>query len=210
MGAVAGLDEWDRMHLVYLIAVLMAVLLMTGSRFGSVGWRSAAKMALMWVAIFGTGFVLFSFRGEFRDLGMRLLSEADPARPVSQGDAIAIRRSADGHFRVRASVNGAPVPFVIDSGASGIALTRTAAAAAGINLASLDFSGVAMTASGMTRTASARLDSFSVGPISLGAMSAVVLPIDGGDSLLGMSFLNALKSWRVEGDQMLLIPHSAP
>jgi aspartyl protease family protein len=89
------------------------------------------KMALAWVAIFGTAFALFSFRSEFSALGSRLKAEAIGS-PVQVGEELRIPMAEDGHFWVEANVNGQEAPFLVDSGATVTTVSRETADRAGL------------------------------------------------------------------------------
>src|ERR1700752_3892081 len=77
----------------------------------------ALKMLLAWAAIFGVGFILFSFRSEFSSFRQRVKAEA-MGTAVSDGQAVRIPIAEDGHFWVDAKVNGHSLRFMVDSGAS--------------------------------------------------------------------------------------------
>src|SRR4051794_36089855 len=91
------------------------------------------KMVLAWVAIFGAGFVLFSFRSEFSSFGQRLKAEA-MGTAIAQGKTVRIPMADDGHFWVDAKVNGHSLRFMVDSGASVTTVSTRAARAAGMTI----------------------------------------------------------------------------
>ncbi len=62
-------------------------------------------MALAWIAIFGAGFVLFTFRDDLGYVAQRLKAEATGA-PVVQGEEVRIPMAIDGHFWVDGTLNG--------------------------------------------------------------------------------------------------------
>ena len=115
---------------------------------------------------------------------------------------ITLDRNFDGHFYADAQVNGVPVHFLIDTGATGIALTHEDAQRAVIPMAGT--SGViGMGAGGELTGEIVMLDRVSLGPKEVQGMRAAV--IDGGDqSLLGQSFLSQFASVSIEGDKMVL------
>ena len=104
-----------------------------------------------------------------------------------------LRRGRDGHFHLTAQVNGAPVRFLVDTGASDVVLTRDDAVRVGLDPARLDFTRRAMTANGPVMTAPVRLDRVAVGELEARTVPAVV---GGGElfqSLLGMSYLDGFR-----------------
>ena len=164
------------------------------------------KMALAWIAIFGAAFVLFLFRDEGRAVWARATAELSGNAGQTVGKTLRIKKSDDGHFWVRASVNGKPVQFLIDSGATTTTLTREAAADAGIESAG-GFPVMVETANGTVEAQRARMARLDVGPIAQQDAPALIGGGDMGDTnLLGMSFLSSLKSWRVEGATLVLEP----
>lgn len=188
------------MNAVYLALCLILV----GSAL--IGMRlplgKAIKMALAWVAIFGIGFALFAFRGEFSTLGARLKAEATGA-PIESGGDVRIAMRDDGHFWITATVNGQAAPFLVDSGASITTVSAAVAAAAGIEtgmrVARVE------TANGAVRMPVALVERFEVGPI---VRPDFTIHVNSRDDInvLGMNFLSSLGSWRVEGTMLVLQP----
>src|SRR6476660_2083958 len=91
------------------VYILMAVMLVIGSLMHR--REPAAKMitmALAWIAIFGAGFVLFTFRDNFGWVAQRLKAEA-VGTPVVEGRETRIPMAIDGHFWVEGRVNGQKV-----------------------------------------------------------------------------------------------------
>src|SRR3954462_1064946 len=112
------------------VYILMAIMLVLGSLMSR--REPAAKMltmALAWIAIFGAGFVLFTFRDDFGWVAQRLKAEA-VGSPVQQGRETRIPMAIDGHFWVDAKVNGKDVKFLVDSGATMTTMDRATAKAA--------------------------------------------------------------------------------
>ncbi len=103
---------------------------------------------------------------------------------------VEIPRRFDGHYYMTLDVNGAPVEFVVDTGATEIVLTKEDAAKAGLNIETLQFFGRANTANGTVRTAPVRLDEVNIGGISDRNLPAYVNEGELFQSLLGMSYLS--------------------
>ena len=162
------------------------------------------KMALAWLAIFAAVFVLFLFRDEARAIWNRATNELSGTAPVVVGQSVRIKKSDDGHFHVRASVNGKPIEFLIDSGATTTTLSAAAAANAGVE-PSGGFAVMVRTANGMVEAQRAEIALLTIGPITQANAPALIGGGEMGDTnLLGMSFLSSLKSWRVEEGQLVL------
>ena len=127
-----------------------------------------------------------------------------PRQSVAQGGEIIVPMSADGHYYLTLEVNGTPVRFVVDTGASEIVLTTEDAARIGIDPESLIYSGRAMTANGMVETAPVRLASVALGGVVDEAVRAVVNRGDLFESLLGMSYLRRFERLEITGGQLRL------
>ncbi len=119
------------------------------------------------------------------------------------GNAVTLDRHWDGHFYADAEVNGQRIHFLVDTGASVIALSRDDARRAGI-ATSIGMPGVVGEgASGDVHGEVAMLDRVSLGSTTARDMQAIVL--DGGSqSLLGQSVLSKFASVEIHGDRMVL------
>lgn len=170
--------------------------------------------ALVWVAVVLGGFALFYFFDDIKTAlgpeGSTALSRAE--RPESavkpQGFAREVRLKADarGHFVFDANVNDRPATFVADTGATLVVLTYEDAARLGLSPHSLDFSGLAQTANGVSHIAPVMLDRLRVEDITVHDVPAAVAEKGAlGTSLLGMSFLNRLKSFQMQGSELILV-----
>lgn len=112
-----------------------------------------------------------------------------------------LRRAPDGHFYADAMVNGAEVRFVVDTGASVVALTREDAQRAGLAFPTERLRAIG--AGGEIEVMPVTLDRVAIGPIEAHGVPAVVgeqLPM----SLLGQSFLGRLGAVEIHGDGMTL------
>ena len=140
---------------------------------------------------------------------------AAPSRPGEQVAMSAPRASAPpsntivytanerGHVVLDAAVNGAPVRMLVDTGASLVTLTPADARAAGINPASLAFSGHVQTANGTARMAPVMLREIRIGQLSIYDVPACVLEhLD--VSLLGMSFLSRLQGYEMRDGKLTI------
>jgi len=123
---------------------------------------------------------------------------------VTGSGEVSIPRAFDGHYYLTLEINGAPIRFVVDTGATDMVLTPQDATAAGLDTAQLRYTGRAMTANGMVQTAPVRLDLVEVGPISDRYVPAVVNGSPMQESLLGMSYLDRFDRIEITGGQMVL------
>ena len=157
-----------------------------------------ARYALSWGFLIVAGVVMVGLWPELRQTVMPQQSV------VTDAGEISIPRGFDGHYYLTLQINGAPVRFVVDTGATDMVLTPQDAARAGVNTADLRYTNRAMTANGMVQTAPVRLDVVEVGPISDRNVPAVVNGSPMQESLLGMSYLNRFSRISIENGHMLL------
>ncbi len=200
------LDSEQRLsQVVYLVALL--ALVAPGVAIGVKGqMHKALKYAAFWAGLLAVVFVLYTFRDVAAPVFSRLQAELVPsaAQEGPQGEII-ITRGQDGHFYVDGYVNGEAVHFLVDTGASRVALSQEDARRAGLATADLKYNIPVATANGLTMNAAVRLDSVAIPPLVVHDVRASVAKRGRlTQSLLGMSFLKALNGYRVEGDQLIL------
>jgi len=133
--------------------------------------------------------------------GSAMVVEQSPGGPAE----VKIRKRLDGHFTVKAEVNGAATTMIVDTGASTIVLSPEDAKRAGIDVSRLNFTVPVITANGRTVAAKVRLNTVAVGPLQREDVDALVAePKALNESLLGMSFLGRLRSYEFSGDFLTL------
>ena len=186
------------------VYLLMAIMLVLG---GLMARREpAAKMitmALAWIAIFGAGFVLFTFRDNLGWVAQRLKAEA-VGTPVEQGKETRVPMAIDGHFWVTAKLNGHDVKFLVDSGATTTTIDRATAKAAGIEVSGRRDRYV-RTGNGVIRVSSGRADELTVGTITRRNLGLEIADHDD-LNVLGMNYLSSLSRWGVEGRWLVMAP----
>jgi aspartyl protease family protein len=115
-----------------------------------------------------------------------------------------IQRGSNGHFSVEAEVDGRRMEFLIDTGASVIALRERDAARLGIHPAQREYTARVSTANGMVRAAPVELNRVDVGSLTVRNVQALVLPDEAlGQNLLGMSFLSRVR-WEHRDGRLVL------
>ncbi|CAA9490159.1 MAG: hypothetical protein AVDCRST_MAG09-114 [uncultured Sphingomonas sp.] len=182
--------------------LLMALMLVAGSligRRGRVG--SMLTMALAWLAIFGAGFVVFTFRDDLGYVAQRLRSEAT-GQPVEVGRQIRIPMAIDGHFWVEGQVNDVPVRFLIDSGATMTTVDQATAMQTGLRI-DPNRGQLVRTGNGIIRVALGRARTLNVKDIERENMAIHVAANDD-LNVLGMNWLSTLRRWSVEGRWLIL------
>jgi aspartyl protease family protein len=202
--------EENRLELIRNLAILAAlvgslVVLLRHERLGS-----TLRSILAWVAI-GLALVAgYSFKDELEPLWQRVAGNLVPAQPVSLGPGVtALRAANDGHFHTLAevTVGGNPaqrVQFMIDTGASDVALSRADARRLGIDLERLSFDVPYSTANGTSFGARVRLDRVRIGEVVVENVAGSVVSGELDRSLLGMSFLRRLSGFEFRGNDLVL------
>jgi aspartyl protease family protein len=118
----------------------------------------------------------------------------------------AVMKASDGHFWAEGLVNGARVRFLVDTGATAVALTPADAERLGFNLSRLRYGYSVVTAGGRARAAPVKLASVSVAGARLEEVDAVVIEKGLDASLLGMSYLGRLSSFQATRQALFLRP----
>ncbi len=182
---------------VYLAVLLLGVGgFFLWSRRGRLG-RSLRDLSI-WVLIFAMVVIAYGFRDVLRE-------ELLPAAMVQVApDTIELRRGSDGHFHAELEVNGQPVRFMVDTGASDMVLSLRDARRVGIDTGALTFAGRAQTANGPVGTTAVRLGAVRFGDFSDTNVQASVSDGPLETSLLGMSYLNRFSGIEIAGDTMTL------
>jgi len=117
---------------------------------------------------------------------------------------IEVPKGADNHFRLTLIINGVPIEFLVDTGASQVVLTQADAARVGLNPDDLPYIGTAFTANGEVATAPVRLDTVELGNLRDTRVRASVNSGDMDTSLLGMSYLSRFESIEIRRDTLIL------
>lgn len=113
-------------------------------------------------------------------------------------------RQPDGHFYVDASVDGIAIHFMVDTGASVVALTGEDAYNLGIDWNEDQIGSIGYGASGAVRGVSMVINEMELGEFRNNNVQAVIIPEGLQISLLGQSFLSEIRNVKITGDQMIL------
>jgi aspartyl protease family protein len=125
--------------------------------------------------------------------------------PRSAGRTVIIPRDSRGHFLVNGRVDGKRLGFMVDTGASVIALTARDAARLGIRPTLREFTAEVKTANGIVRAAPTRLDRVEIDDISVRDVVALVMPDEAlSKNLLGLSFLSKLRRFEYSSGKLIL------
>lgn len=183
-------------RLAYLVLLLIAV-----GEFLLVELRERPGKTLRMAAAWGLIFLgAIALAGLWPDIRNAISPEAR----MLDGNRIEVPVGNDGHYQLTAQVNDVSVRFVIDTGASSIALGPRDAERVGIDLDNLAYIGEARTANGIVETAPVRLDTLTIGDIRDENVPAMVLRADLEQSLMGMSYLSRFARVSIEGNRLIL------
>jgi aspartyl protease family protein len=188
-------------RLTVLVLVLSSVIVaMRSERLGTVVRSLAAWVGVGVVLVIG-----YSYWDEIAPVARRVGGNLVPAEPQSIAPGtVALRAGTGRHFRAVAQVNGQRMQFLIDTGASDVALTRDDARRIGIDPDRLTYNLPYRTANGTSFGAAVRIDHIKIGDIVLDDVAGHVAGGELGQSLLGMSFLRRLSGFEIRGDEMIL------
>lgn len=188
------MDSSDLGRLVYLI-ILGA---MVGGYFlaqSRENLSKTAQQALVWVLIFVGVIAGAGLWSDIRD-------DIAPRQSSIGGGVIEVPNSIDGHYYLVLEIDGHPIEFVVDTGASDIVLSQEDARDVGIDPNSLDYSGIAYTANGSVRTA--RVSNLRLGDIVDQDVTVLVNQGDLSGSLLGMSYLQRFEKIEISHGKLIL------
>ena len=186
-------------------AIIILVIIASGLIARRLPFRQYVRMILAWIGIFAVIFVGFSFRPEIALMWNRVKGELTGApRQSIEGDTLRLVRQDDGHFWLRASLNGVEADFMVDSGAS------TTAVGAGLaKEAKLSMDGRTTeleTANGIIQARLGEIRSFQIGDLRIEDHDVVIADNFGDTNVVGMNFLDSFESWAVKDNVMELRP----
>jgi len=119
--------------------------------------------------------------------------------------SLSIPRDARGHFQTEGRIDGQRIGFMVDTGASMIALNETSAALFGLRPSRGDYNATVTTANGTIKAARTRLAMVDIGGLVVRDVDAMVLPDEAlSENLLGLSFLSKLKRFEYANGKMVL------
>lgn len=191
-------DDPDAQARLFYLVILGSALLV----WVFASYRNRLSQAMQHAAIWALIFVGVVLAIGFADPLRQQLFNDDPQ--AIDDKTIQLVQARDGHFYATLEVNGQPIRFLIDTGATSMVLTREDARAAGIEVDRLAFTIRTRTANGESTAAPVRLNRVVLGPHVDNGVPATVAGGDLGKSLLGMSYLELFSGFRREGDRFFI------
>jgi aspartyl protease family protein len=200
----APLDEIDNLRVFKLVTIL--VLVSSGLFFARrINFGEVARNISIWTGLAAIILVGYTYRTEFKEVLYRVRGELVPWQAIAtKNNELTITASPGGHFFVNGKANGKWIRFLVDTGASYVTLSPQDASRIGIDLQGLQFTQKYNTANGIGLGARYRLNRFSIGPIEFADTKISINKSEMRTSLLGMSFLERLKSFEFRDSKLYL------
>ena len=191
----------DLIQVVAILALVSSSLLFVRQ----VKVKETIRNILMWLGVGAVLLLGFSYQEELTGVAQRVRADLIPGTPLqTSADELVISASEGGGFHANGTVNGTPVRFLVDTGASSIVLSPADAKRLGIDLDSLVFNRAYETANGIGYGAGAVVDELTLGHIRLTNVPVSINQAPMRSSLLGMTFLNRMKSFNISGRKLVL------
>ena len=166
----------------------------------------ALKTMLIWTGIFSVLIIIYAFRFELITLKNRVLAVLIPSYSwSSQEGQITVARHENGHFYLYAKAsNNNQIKFLVDTGATNIALTMQDAIKLGIDVGALRYTHRYSTANGMNYGAPVQIPQMTIGKKTFYNVRAHVMRSGLDISLLGMSLIDDFKDFQITRDLLIL------
>ncbi len=196
---------WNNQKIVSCFIMLLIMVSIIYNVVTNNNIRIFSAQLLAWSGIFLAIIIAYAFRFELNYVTQRVVSVLVPSYnwTSKQGEMV-ISRNNDGHFYLYVIVNSATIKFMVDTGASDVALTTQDAKTLGFDLSKLNYTKTYSTANGASKAALVILDSVKIGD---GVFRNIEAHIGTGGldiSLLGMSVLEKFRGFKIDRDMLIL------
>lgn len=192
---MSALDLGNLTYLALLLAAVGGYVLASARK----NLAKTAQQLLVWGFLFLGIIAVYGLWDDIRN-------EIAPFQTTGESGAIEVPRSPDGHYYLTLAVNGAPIRFTVDTGASQIVLSQEDAARAGLDPDTLRYSQTAYTANGPVPTAPVILETLRLGDLAAADLMAVVNGGEMDSSLLGMTYLSRFNKIEIQQGRLILTP----
>jgi aspartyl protease family protein len=198
-----ALDSYDVSRLFFLLAFIA---FLTYSFWHNRGSESSLPSILLWITIFAVVIIGYAFRFELGTLKERVMAVLLPSHTwTNEKGELVIARENDGHFYI--NVYGATnqkTRFLIDTGATDVALTKEDAIKLGINVDNLQYTRTYNTANGPSKAAPVKIPVLTIGKKSFYNVDGHVSKVGMDISLLGMSVIDNFSNFTITKDMLIL------
>lgn len=151
--------------------------------------KNSILIAALWIAL---GSVIYYLSDNIQN--------PNKINSLGEDSTVVLKRGLDGHYRTEALINGEKVDVLVDTGATGVAISQDVADK--LNLKSIDAIRT-NTANGDSVGYMVRLKSVQIGGVNAQDVSAMIAPGLDGDVLLGMSFLGRMDVRLYKGEMTI-------
>ncbi len=198
--------SWSSQKSISCFVMILIIISIVYNSFNQKGLKIVSIQLLIWGLIFLIIIIGYAFRFELNYTTQRVISVLIPSYNwVNKQGELVISRSSDGHFYIDVLVNGVKIKFMIDTGASDVALTTNDAKMLGFDLSKLHYTRIYSTANGTSTAAPVKLDSVVIDNRAFFRNIEAHIGTGGLDtSLLGMSVLERFKGFRIDRDMLTL------
>jgi aspartyl protease family protein len=147
----------------------------------------------------------YAMQSDHRGAAPAMAATTQGSAASTDSRSVVVRRNRHGHFEVDGRVDGRRLTFLVDTGASVIALTAEDASSLGIHPAQHDFRALMQTANGKIYAAPIEINLVEIEDVAVHNVPAIVMPPGAlAGNLLGMSFLSRLHRWEFADGQLVL------
>jgi aspartyl protease family protein len=195
----------DYPNLIYLGLILIFLIINFLSN-NKDGFFTIIKYLSIWIIITLLAIISYSYRYELQMAKEKVTRELLPGTSTHdrRSRKIILTRAKDGHFYLNTIINKQKIRFLVDTGASDVALSLQDAKKIGIDFNRIKFDKIYSTANGQTKGASINLNHLIINNVKFKNISASVMSSNMGVSLLGMTFLNRLKKIEFKSNSLIL------
>ena len=199
----------DRLpYVIYTVIILSVVIINVAN--SKMPFQKIIKYTSAWTLIIGVLLIGYTYKNDLKKVLNNVYANIVPGAIIEEKEqeesVVRVIANQSGHFFVNSVVNGVEVRFLIDTGATDVVLTRYDAKRLGIDLNKLSYTRRVTTANGTIWSARVKLDYIKIGSITIHDVVASIGQEDKLDTgLLGMSFLNRLKSYHVYDNSLAMI-----
>ena len=201
MAIPSTVPQWHQLA-IYAIGIALVIMLLSRVPFVGRIIRFAISLGLFAFLIF-----IVLQQAPYQPELSRLTNSLGLDNQQVEGKELYVTMAPDGHFWVKASINGVERRMLIDSGATVTAISQNTAHAARVDTGAGLTPVMLHTANGVAPARTGSIDELRVGNIVARNLRIVTAPGLGSLDVLGMNFLSQLESWRVEGRTLVLVPH---
>ena len=203
-GQVSTFDTAMILKILFFIALLWFII--HAYSFRRSQSHNSMSSILLWIAIFAVLIIIYAFRFELESLKNRVLAVLIPSYSwTNKQGQLVIARNKDGHFYLDAKTeNNSKIQFLIDTGASDIALTKDAAIKLGFNPSTLSYTKKYYTANGISYAAPIRIKQLTISKKTFYNLEAHVTSGGLDISLLGMTLIEDFKDFKITNDLLIL------